>query len=63
MPKMEPCKSKGVQLGMICTFSIPIITICALILLMVIVLLFEFIFKWIPWFIVCFPLPGFKSKK
>jgi hypothetical protein len=47
---------------MMCTLSIPIITICALILLMVIVLLFDFIFKWIPLFIMCFPLPKFKSK-
>jgi hypothetical protein len=60
---LGPCKDQGVQLGMICTFSLPIITICALILLMVIVLLFDFIFKWIPLFIMCFPLPGFKAKK
>lgn len=60
--KMQPCKSRGVELGMMCTLSIPIITICALILLMVIVLLFDFIFKWIPLFIMCFPLPKFKSK-
>lgn len=60
---LGPCKDQGVQLGMICTFSLPIITICALILLMVIVLLFEFIFHWIPLFIMCFPLPGFKAKK
>jgi hypothetical protein len=60
---LGPCADQGVQLGMICTFSLPIITICALILLMVIVLLFEFIFHWIPLFIMCFPLPGFKAKK
>jgi len=61
--KMGPCKNKGgVELGMMCTLSIPIITICALILLMVIVLLFDFIFKWIPFFIFCFPLPKFKAK-
>lgn len=60
---LGPCKDQGVKLGMICTFSLPIITICALILLMVIVLLFDFIFKWIPLFIMCFPLPGFKAKK
>ena len=59
-----PCRDKkGIRLGMICTFSLPIITICALILLMVIVLLFNFIFRWIPFFIMCFPLPGFKGKK
>jgi hypothetical protein len=52
----------GVEFGMICSLSIPIITICALILLMVIVFLFDLIFKWIPFFIMCFPLPKFKSK-
>ena len=58
-----PCKSGGVQAGTICTLSIPIITICALILLMIIVKLFDVIFRWIPYFLVCFPLPGFKAKK
>jgi hypothetical protein len=58
-----PCKNSGGNLGMICSLSIPIITICALILLMMIVLVLDMIFKWIPWFIVCFPLPGFKAKK
>ena len=63
VPKMGPCKTGGgVELGMMCTLSIPIITICALILLMIIVLLFDFIFKWIPLFIMCFPLPKFKAK-
>jgi hypothetical protein len=62
-PEMGPCKSGSVELGMICTLSIPIITICAMILLFVIVLLLDIIFKWIPFFIMCFPLPGFKGKK
>jgi hypothetical protein len=63
VPKLGPCKTGGgVELGMMCTLSIPIITICALILLMIIVLLFDFIFKWIPLFIMCFPLPKFKAK-
>jgi hypothetical protein len=56
------CKSGGVDIGMICSLSIPIITICALILLMVIVSLLDFIFRWIPYFIMCFPLPGLKGK-
>lgn len=60
---MKPCKSGGVQAGMICTLSIPIITICALILLMIIVNLFDLIFRWIPYFLICFPLPGLKAKK
>lgn len=57
-----PCKSNGVDIGMICSLSIPIITICALILLFMIVLVLDFIFKWIPWFIICFPLPKLKGK-
>ncbi len=59
-----PCESgPNVSIGMICSLSIPIITICALILLIMIVLVLDLIFKWIPWFIMCFPLPGFKAKK
>ena len=60
---IAPCTDKGVQAGMICSLSIPIITICALILLIIIVSLFDLIFKWIPFFLICFPLPGFKAKK
>jgi hypothetical protein len=60
----QPCKdSGGAQIGMICSLSIPIITICALILLMIMVTLFDIIFSWIPFFMICFPLPGFKAKK
>ena len=57
-----PCRS-DVNMGMICSLSIPIITICALILLFMIVLVLDAIFHWIPWFIVCFPLRLFKAKK
>lgn len=61
---MGPCKSSPeVNIGMICSLSIPIITICALILLIIIVSLLDFIFKWMPWFIACFPIPGFRAKK
>jgi hypothetical protein len=48
---------------MICSLSIPIITICALILLIIIVTLLDLIFHWIPWFIMCFPVPGLKGKR
>jgi len=60
-----PCAEDGggVTFGMICSLSIPIITICALILLMSIVSLLDIIFRWIPYFIFCFPLPGFTAKK
>ena len=47
-----------VNIGMICSLSIPIITICALILLLVIVLALNVVFWWLPFFKVCFPLPS-----
>jgi len=56
-----PCDP--VDIGMICSMSIPIITICALIILMIIVSLFNFIFLWLPMFIICFPFPKLKAKK
>lgn len=57
------CKGgSNVEIGMICSLSIPIITLCAMILLICIVLLLDFIFRWMPWFIACFPLPRFKGK-
>ncbi|AQR73136.1 hypothetical protein [Sphingomonas sp. LM7] len=57
------CKGgSNVDIGMICSLSIPIITLCALILLICIVLLLDFIFRWVPWFIACFPLPRLKGK-
>ena len=59
-----PCKSgNGVDIGMICSISIPIITICALILLIIIVSLLDFIFRWLPYFVLCFPVPGLKGKQ
>ena len=48
--------------GMICSFSLPIITLCALILLIIFVTLLNTIFFWLPFFFTCFKLPGFKSK-
>ena len=58
------CKNdNNLNIGMICSLSIPIITICALILLMIIISLLDFIFRWLPYFIICFPVPGLKGKK
>ncbi len=58
----EPCGDPGISFGMICSLSIPIITICAFILLMIIVSLLDMIFRWIPYFILCFPIPKFGAK-
>ncbi len=58
----KPCAKGGDSFGMVCSLSIPIITICALIVLMIMVTLLDYIFRWVPYFIFCFPLPGFKAK-
>jgi hypothetical protein len=64
VPEKGDCKNgDGLSLGVMCSLSIPIITICALLLLMIIVSLLDFIFRWLPYFIVCFPIPGFKGRK
>jgi hypothetical protein len=63
VPDTGGCKEGNLSIGMMCSLSIPIITICALILLMIIVALLDFIFKWLPFLIFCFPLPGLKAKQ
>jgi hypothetical protein len=52
----------GFGLGMICSFSIPIITICAFIVLMIFLVLLNIVFWWLPFFRICFPLPTLKAK-
>jgi len=63
IPDTGPCEKDGTSFGMICSLSIPIITICALILLMIIVSLLDIIFRWVPFFIMCLPLPKFSGKQ
>jgi hypothetical protein len=66
VPDKGPCSAPSdpsLQAGMICSFSLPIITLCALLLLIIIVNLLNIIFRWLPYFFICFPLPGFKAKK
>jgi hypothetical protein len=58
-----PCKSGGASLGTICSLSIPIITICAFILLIIMVTLLDLIFRWTPFFMLCFPVKGLDGKK
>jgi hypothetical protein len=50
-PEVEPCQD-----GMVCSLSIPIVTICALILLILIAIIFDIFFHWLPFLISCFPL-------
>jgi len=58
-----PCRSNGETIGMICSLSIPIVTLCALILLIIMVPLFNVFFRWLPYLFTCLPLPGLKKSK
>lgn len=58
-----PCKEGDDTFGMICSLSIPIVTLCALILLIIMVALFDMFFKWIPYLFVCLPIGLLKGKK
>lgn len=51
-----------IDFGVLCSLSIPIITICALIVLMIMVSLLNIVFQWIPFFMMCFPVPRLKAK-
>ena len=57
------CRNDNGNIGMICSLSIPIVTICALILLIIIVSLLDMVLRWLPFFIFCFPIPGLSGKK
>ena len=61
--KTGPCSDDGVSLGMFCSLSIPIVTLCALILLIIIVSLFDMFFKWLPYLFICLPIPRFGGKE
>jgi hypothetical protein len=45
------------SLGEICSFSLPIITLCAMIVLILFVVLLNIAFWWMPFFRICFPIP------
>jgi hypothetical protein len=57
------CSSGGTSWGMICSLSIPIVTLCAMILLIIMVTLFDIFFRWLPLLFLCIPVPGLKGKK
>ena len=52
----------GLGFGMICSLSIPIITLCAFIVLMIFVALLNIVFWWLPFFKICFPVPRLEAK-
>ena len=51
-----PPGGRPFDLGMVCTLSIPIITICATVLLMIILQVLNFVFWWLPFCKICFPI-------
>ncbi|MFD8778383.1 hypothetical protein [Streptomyces sp. NPDC059916] len=50
------------EFGLVCQMSIPIITICALMVLMIFLVLLNIVFFWLPFFRICLPVP-LRSKK
>mgnify|MGYP000990423314 FL=1 len=49
--------ASGMKLGWICSFNIPIITICAFIVLNIFLSLFDLFFRWMMFIKVCIPFP------
>jgi hypothetical protein len=52
------------QLGIqwICSFSLPVITLVAMILLMIMISLLNILFFWLPWVRICLPFPTIKKE-
>lgn len=61
-PGQTSCSKGGLGFGMICSLSIPIVTICAFILLIIMVILFDLFFRWLPYLFLCLPIPGLRGK-
>ena len=51
----------GLGLGWICSFPLPIITLCAFIVLNIFLQLFNLIFWWLPMLKICIPIPKAKE--
>lgn len=51
----------GVELGWICSFSLPIITLCAFIVLHLFIGLLNIVLQWKLWFKICIPIPKKKA--
>jgi len=47
----------GLTIGWLCSFSIPLITICAFIVLNIFLQLFDLVFRWMLWIKICIPIP------
>lgn len=54
LPGEEP---GGIGIQWICSFSLPVITLVAMILLMIMISLLNIVFFWLPWVKICLPFP------
>ena len=61
---LVPNPNNAPQLGIqwICSFSLPVITLVAMILLMIMISLLNIIFFWLPWVRICLPFPSIKKE-
>ena len=57
--KVTPPPKLGIR--WLCSFSLPLITICAFIVLNIFLQLFNIIFQWLLYIKICIPIPGRKS--
>ena len=55
LPAGEPGSGLGIQ--WICSFSLPVITLVAMLLLMIMISLLNILFFWMPWVRICLPFP------
>ena len=60
--KATPCGGGGNGFGLLVSISIPIVTICAFILMIIMVALFDLIFKWFPYLLTVIRIPGLRGK-
>lgn len=54
----RPTAPGGIQ--WICSFSLPVVTLVAMILLMIMISLLNIVFWWLPWVRICLPFPSLK---
>ena len=60
LAEKPPANAAGLGVQWICSFSIPVVTLVAMILLMIIVTLLNIVFFWLPWVRICLPFPKIK---
>ncbi len=57
----EDTSGAGLGIQWICSFSLPVITLVAMILLMIMISLLNILFFWMPWVRICLPFPKMKG--